>query len=333
MGSSLYAQLLERAAEDVERSGPVWDVLAPYVAPGRGGALALRLLAAVHRLVLLGRLPALARHYPSAGGTSGLAGAWPAFAGAVEHHTGEIRELVSRPCQTNEVGRCAALAFGFLEIAAATPLPLRLLEVGASAGLNLRWDHFRYEGGGAAWGDPASPVQLVRMWRDAPRHADESVTVAERRGCDLNPLDPADEANRLSLRASIWADQPLRLARLDGALRIAGRVPVRLERASVDDWLGPLLAQPATGVATVVYHSVLDEYLDGRVRARFHAAVATAAGLATPAAPLAWLRLEPSSDVRHHTLTLTLWPPGREEALAVCGAHGSDVARAAAPGS
>src|SRR5262245_20970044 len=175
MGSSLYAQLLERAAEDVERSGPAWDVLAPYVAPGRGGALALRLLAAVHRLVLLGRLPALARHYPSAGGNSGSPGAWPAFADALSRHTDEVRALIARPCQTNEVGRCAALAFGFLETAAATPLPLRLLEVGASAGLNLRWDHFRYEGGGAAWGDPESPVQLLGMWRGAPRSAGASV--------------------------------------------------------------------------------------------------------------------------------------------------------------
>lgn len=332
MGSKLYEHLLDRAALDVERSGPVWRVLSAFVAPGRGGALALRLLAAVHRLVLLGRLPDLARHYPSVGGTSGLPGAWTAFADAVETHADEVRDLVSRPCQTNEVGRCAALALGFLEIAAAHPLPLRLLEVGASAGLNLRWDHFRYAGGGAAWGDPGSPVQLTGMWRDAPRRTGSSVAVSERRGCDLNPLDPADEADRLSLRASIWADQPLRLARLDGALEIARRVPVQLERASLDDWLAPLLAQPAPGVATVVYHSVVDEYLDDPVRARFHGIIESAAGEARPAAPLAWLRLEPSSDVRHHALRLTLWPSGREEALAVCGAHGSDVARLPASG-
>lgn len=328
MGSTLYGHLLRRAAEDVERSGPAWSVLSAQVAPGRGGAVALRFLAAVHRVVLQGRLPDLARHYPSVGGSTGRPGAWEAFEAALERHEQELQALVALPCQTNDVGRCAALAFGFLQIAAAFRLPLRLLELGASAGLNLRWDHFRYGGAGAAWGDPASPVQLTGMWREVPPHADASVAVAERLGCDLHPLDPSVEADRLSLRASIWADQPLRLARLDGALEIALRIPARVEQASLERWLPALLAEPKEGVATVVYHSVVSEYLSDEVRALFHATLAEAGARAAPAAPLAWLRLEPTSEVRHHALTLTLWPPGREERLAVSGAHGSDVTAA-----
>jgi hypothetical protein len=82
MGSPLYAGLLARAATDVESGGPVLDVLAPHVAPGRGGALALRFLAAVHRLVLTGQAEALARFYPSAGGTADVGAAWAAAAGA-----------------------------------------------------------------------------------------------------------------------------------------------------------------------------------------------------------------------------------------------------------
>jgi hypothetical protein len=328
MGSPLYASLLGRAAEDAARGGPSWSVLAAHVAPGRGGAVALRFLAAVHRLVLQGRLPELARHYPSAGGSTGLPGTWDAFAQALERYEQEIRELVALPCQTNEVGRCAALAFGFLEIAAAYGLPLRLLEVGASAGLNLRWDHFRYDGGGAAFGDPASPVQLTGLWKEAPRGIGAPISVVERLGCDLQPLDPSLEADRLALRASIWADQPLRMARLNGALAVALRVPARVEQASLERWLPALLAERREGVATVVYHSVVGEYLSDEVRARFHAALEHAGVEATPSEPLGWLRLEPTSEVRHHALTLTLWPPRRELRLAVCGAHGSDVSAA-----
>src|SRR5438034_5449361 len=111
----------------------------------RASALALRFMGAVHRLVLEGRAPALARHYPSAGGEAGLEGAWAAFRDTLEQHRDTLRALVTSPVQTNEVGRSAALLGGFLLVARETGLPLRLLELGASAGLNLRWDHYRSE--------------------------------------------------------------------------------------------------------------------------------------------------------------------------------------------
>src|SRR5262245_6182968 len=79
MGSPLYAGLLREAADDVERDGPAWRVLSSHVAPGRGAALALRLMAAVHRLVLTGRAPELAPYYPSAGGDAPREGAWSFF--------------------------------------------------------------------------------------------------------------------------------------------------------------------------------------------------------------------------------------------------------------
>src|SRR5688572_20284714 len=167
MGSPLYAELLRRSAEDAEAGGAAWKVLSRHVAPGRGDAVALRLMAAVHRLVLGGQAPRLAHQYPSAGGRP-TEDAWPAFHEVLAERASELAALVALPCQTNEVGRCAAMVWGFLEVAARTGLPLRVLEVGASAGLNLRWDHFRYGGGGADWGDPASPVDLRGLWADPP---------------------------------------------------------------------------------------------------------------------------------------------------------------------
>ena len=130
--------MLEQAAADVEAGGPGWAVLEGHEGDPAGSALALRFLGAVHRLVLEGRAPALARHYPSAGGEAGLEGAWAAFRDTLEQHGDTLRALVHRPCQTNEVGRAAALFGGFLLVARETSLPLRLLELGASAGLNLR---------------------------------------------------------------------------------------------------------------------------------------------------------------------------------------------------
>ena len=144
LGSPFYADLLGRAAVDVEEGGPAARVLRGHENDPPGSMLALRLMGAVRRRVLEGALRDME---------------WPSFRRALADDAEAIRRLLERPVQTNEVGRCAALLPGFLE-AAAAGLPLRLLEVGASAGLNLRWDRYRYEAGDFAWGDPAAPVRI-----------------------------------------------------------------------------------------------------------------------------------------------------------------------------
>lgn len=328
MGSPLYTRLLDGGAADVAAGGPLWDVLSAHVAPGRGKAVALRFMAAVHRLVLTGRAPELARHYPSAGGTPDLDRVFAVFRDAVAGQTDLIRDLTSRPCQTNEVGRAAALVFGFLEAAAIARRPLRLLEIGASAGLNLRWDRFCYGGGGASWGDPASPVDLRGLWQEPPLALDATVEVRERRGCDPNPLDPGLPEDRLSLQSAVWADQSARLARLAGAFRLAERVPAELERAPASAWLPRVLAEPVPDAAAVVYHSVVEEYLPVEEREAVRQALAEAGRRATAAAPLAWVRLEPVTAVRGHGVSLTVWPGGATRVLAICGAHGTDCRRA-----
>jgi hypothetical protein len=99
---------------------------------------------------LAGDAPALAPHFvPGGDGTA----AWPAFAGLLEDASDAVREsALRRPVQTNEVGRCAALAPAILH--ASDGLPLRLLEIGASGGLNLRSGR---RAGPATSGRPSDP--------------------------------------------------------------------------------------------------------------------------------------------------------------------------------
>jgi hypothetical protein len=329
MGSPLYAELLERAADDAAAGGPVYALVEPFDAPNlRANALALRLMAAVHRLVLAGEAERLAAHYPTAGGQAGIAGAWDAFRELVADRRERLQPLVGRPCQTNEVGRCAPLAFGFLELAARSGLPLRLLEVGSSGGLNLRLDHFRYGGGGGAFGPPDSPVDLTGLWLEAPADLPERLEVAERRGCDLQPVDVDSAEGRLQLESSLWADQVARLARLRGAFELAARVAATVERASVEEWLPRVLAQPRPGVTTVVFHSIVYEYFTDPVRVGFHRALEEAGARASAAAPLVWLRFESTPATRGYGTTLTEWPGGTEHLVATSGAHGADVRRA-----
>lgn len=330
MGSPLYAHLLEQSALDALRRGPVFELIEPFDAPNlRADALALRLMAAVHRLVLTGRAPRLAAHYPTAGGRSSVEGAWEAFRELVADERETLRPLVAIPCQTNEVGRCAPLAFGFLELVARHGLPLRLLEVGTSAGLNLRLDRFRYGGGGASFGPAESPVDLTGFWLDAPPFLPATLAVVERRGCDRRPVDVAQAEGRLQLEASLWADQAARLARLRGAVELARQVPASVETASVDEWLPRVLAEPRRGATTVVFHSIVYEYFPEPVRLAFHEALDRAGAIASREAPLAWLRFEATPATRGYAATLTTWPGGEERVVATAGAHGADVRRPA----
>ena len=327
-GSALYAALLEEAVRDCASGGPCWRVLEGHEDMPLGDALAIRLLGAVHRLVLKGGAPALAAHYPSAGGVFRSADSpWPAFRDALAAHGPRLRELLLRPVQTNEVARCASLLPGFLTIAAETGLPLRLLEVGASAGLNLRFDHFRYESEGFAFGDPAAPVRLRGVFDGAAPRLGTALEVAGRSGCDQSPVDPCSDAGRLTLRSFLWPDQVERRARLDAALGVAAQVPVALERAEACEWTARR-AVPERGVATVVYHSIVMPYLGREGVRRFAGIVRDAGARATADAPFAWLFLEPSRREDggwEHAVRLTLWPGGEPRLLALSSPHGPPV--------
>lgn len=325
LGSPLYDHLLGHAVVDLDAGGVVWRVLEGREGDPGQSAVALRLLGAVHRLVLTGRAPALAGYYPSAGADprTGWRGAWEAFRGTLEEHLSEVRAELERGVQTNEVGRAGALVGGFLTVAAETGLPLRVLEVGASAGLNLRWDHFSYGVGERRWGPAGSPVQLGDPYIEGAPPFDVEAVVVERRGCDPHPLDPTTDEGRIALMSYAWPDMTLRYQHLRGAFELARAVPVTLDRSEAAPWVTAQLAEPRPGMATVVYHSVVMQYLDEAGRAAFRAALDEAAARATDAAPLAWLRFEPAR--RTFEVTLTTWPGGAERLIAESGAHGRPV--------
>jgi hypothetical protein len=323
LGSPLSAAILERAAADILAGGPAWDVLAGHAGDRPEMLLSLRFLGSLHRLVLRGATPALARCYPSAGGRDEVAGAWSDFCNVLVEHRDELRAGLDRPVQTNEVGRAAALLGGFLLVGQTTGLPLRLLELGTSAGLNLRWDHYRYEAGPDAWGDPASPVRLAGAFDGPhPRFA-QTCQVVQRRGCDAAPLDPSSEEDRLTLGSYVWADQTERLRLLDAALAVAQTVPAQVEKATAAAWLVGELRDSRPGTATVVFHSIVWQYLDEAERERVRQALAEAGARATRGAPLAWLRMEPAGEQAE--VRLTLWPGPEERLLATSAFHGRNV--------
>ncbi|MDQ1081985.1 DUF2332 domain-containing protein [Pseudoroseomonas cervicalis] len=323
LGSPLTARLLRWLSADIAAGGLAAPLVAAWPGDPLADALALRLAGGLHALVLAGQAPALAACYPPnpAPADAALAAALRAVLAARQE---ELRGFLASAPQTNEVGRAGVLLGGFLEIAAATRLPLALLEIGASAGLNLAWDRFSYRLGEAAWGDPASPVQLRPEWRGALPPLDAPLAIATRAGCDLAPMSAGDPAQALRLRAYVWPDQRDRLARLEGAIALARRLGTQVERADALDWLRPRL-HPGPGRATVLYHSIMWQYLPAATQDGILALLRQAAAQATARAPLAWLRFEMPPAGGPPELRLTLWPDGTERRLAIAHPHGQSV--------
>jgi hypothetical protein len=278
---------------------------------------------ALHALALTGSAPPLVSCYPpSAAPVEPLR---PVLLDVVREHQSAIRAFLVSPPQTNEVGRSGVLVGGFLEIAKETGLPLRCLEIGASAGLNSIWDRYHYRLGAVCWGDPQSPVSLAPGWEGPSPPVDVRLRVIERHACDIAPIDLEDPAQRLRLRAYIWADQRERLSRLESAIDLARAHGPRVDQADAADWIRAKLREPAARVATVFYHSVMWQYMPPGTQAAIQASLERAGDRATNAAPLAWLRLEPFASASGFELRMTLWPGAREFRLAVAHPHGSSV--------
>lgn len=338
LGSDVYAEVLVGVAADVDAGGVCATVLGPHADDPFASALPLRFLGSVHRLVLEGRAPALAGHYPSAGGTPGP-DLVATFLSVVSDLRPEVEARLGDGVQTNEVARSAVLVGGYAAVARRSGgLPLRVLELGASGGLNLRWDHYWYDTGASTLGDPDSPVRFEGVWQPQPgspngRLPDLAgrVDVVERAGCDRNPLDVTTDEGRLTLRSYLWPDQVERAARLDAACALAAGVPAKVDHGDLGEWAEARLAEPAPGVATVVVHSIVWQYVAPGSRDRMRAALWRAGRRATPDAPLAWLRFEPAGLVGD--LRLTWWPGGEETVLATAEYHGVPVYWGASGGS
>jgi hypothetical protein len=292
------------------------------------GAVSLRWLAGLHHLALLGLEP--------------WASLWPPAAGEVSNRSltevidlawrGEhahVRAALAHAPQTNEVQRSVALLPGLLHVAASTGLPLVLNEVGSSAGLNLWCDHYRHDHGTWAWGDAAAPLTLRADWQGPPPPLQAALRVAERAGCDLQPVDLLQPGEDLRLQSYIWADQAERLARVRAAIAVARShmqaqgVHVRPQRAA-DFVRERLLARPP-GAAWVLMHSVVWQYIPAAEQADIRAQMDAAGPAATAAAPVAWLRFEPPQPDLRVELRCRLWPGGDDRLLAVCHPHGAKI--------
>lgn len=259
--SPLYAAVLRELEADAA-TGPAWLGLIGEAWRGRSFALgwemALLFLAGLHFSALAGEAGELAAVYPSCGGSGGAPrGAAKAFLRRAP--PGFWQRLRAGKVQTNEVDRSVAWMLAAAAAFRGRNLPFHLVELGASAGLNLVGDHLPHACSFISEsGDPAEP----------PAGWDGEHQILTRTGLDLLPRRIAYVGDRLWLKACVWADDLPRLERLDRAteifLRLEGRaLGPQLERCSfaeAPDWL-ERMRRPGASEGLLVFNSIATIYL------------------------------------------------------------------------
>jgi hypothetical protein len=211
--------------------------------------------------------------------------------------------------QTNEVSRGVAWLLPALILNSWSPdIPMTLIDLGCSAGLNLAADAQTW-----LWLatdrdrtlNPAAEALITQRidFGKAERSVREALpamvakpNIQRRIGYDLNPLHLDDPTELLDLRALIWGDQPARLERFDRAVNgyHALSPAPELHSTNIIDAAQHLDTQIAAGSRLLlVYNTVTTLYLPDpeygtlrhNIEASFRALPAGVRGV--------WLELEP----------------------------------------
>jgi hypothetical protein len=316
--SPLYARLCRGIASD-----PQVLALAADTPPGQPPPNLL--LAAVHYLLLKGVRHPLAAFYPSLTSQPDSADAYPAFQSFCLEYASDIRALLlSRRVQTNEVARSACLLPAFELVARRTArAPLSLIEVGASTGLNLLWDHYGYDyGDGRRYGVPDAPLQISCALRGSilPPLPSRLPDVAFRVGIDLNPVDIQDADAVLWLRALIWPEHHERVSRLNQALDIASARRPEVLAGDALSLLPEVAARAAADTTLCVFHSVTIYQFSREQRERLTTLLL---GLSARRSVFR-ISFERPAAAEDHQLCLFSYVQGSqtEQLLAHCSAHG-----------
>ena len=249
--SSLYSALSPKIASDQE----LLELL--LVAPPTQQRANL-LFAAVHDLLLSGLDHTASRYYPSVAEevVSPDEAVFDAFRDLCLSHRSRLRETIAaRHTQTNEVRRSIAFLPVFQKISAEEPIAL--VEVGASAGLNLLVDRYRYRYGDGEWiGRSDSSVAIqCEVHGIAPPVQQEVPQISFRIGLDSHPLDVRETEDARWLMACVWPEQIDRLQLLRSAMDVARLNPPRIVSGNAIDTLEETIGEVPDELPICLFHS------------------------------------------------------------------------------
>ena len=275
---------------------------------------------------------ALAAWYPHLAGSDARqpdVEAYQAFRShALDRASALIEVGATRRTQTNEALRSAAILPWIASTAKAWDAPIHLVDIGASAGLNLCLDRFDYDYDGhlipAAF--PTATRLTLRCENRGGFALPERVpAIASRTGLDLSPIDAADADATAWLEALVWPEHTDRLERLRAALDIRRDTDVNMVAGDAAVTLREVEASLPPG-PMVVFHTVMAYQLDQEQRRALDAAVAEVA----ERRPVARIAMEPVRGTGHQHIQVGL-ALDTAEVRASAHAHGRWIDRAASP--
>jgi hypothetical protein len=291
--SPLYQELCKLIAEDRMALNMYADVPGTQRRPNL-------LLAALHYSVLRDPSHAFAAWFKTVEGKKGatdpmLTAALSSF--ITERHD-ELKLLVTKGAtQTNEVGRSALVLPALSILGAEQTKTVAIVEIGTSAGLNLRPDAYAINysdanGAISTVGPPNSTVHIAtdisRSIEPLPLEAMTSLRLGERIGVDLNPLDVNDEFQARWLCALIWPDDTARFHRLRAALAFAATHPIKIHQGDAVETVGAHIKNVPSEQLPVVVTTWVLTYLTEPQRRAFSEAL----DLAARTRDLAWITME-----------------------------------------
>lgn len=294
-------------------TSPLYQALCPVVAEDPllldlltrrrpGPQASFLLFGAVHYLLLDGAEHRLRAFYPSLAADPKAAldptEAEPAFTDFCHEYQQPLEELIrTRLVQSNVIRRAIALRYALWAVGRRCEGPVHLVEVGASAGLLMNVDRYRYLIGGRHFGRPDAQVTLDSEWRGSEPIPDLDAVprIAGKIGIDLHPIDLADARERLWLRALMWPEQHAAAALLQAAIELAREHPLTVIGGDAVDLCSMLAHDLPTGEPRVVFHAAVRMHVPKDRREAFDAAIDSLGA----SGPLFHVWLEPH-DIPHH---------------------------------
>ena len=325
MGAPVTARVAGALGDALTRDTATGRRVLDWASDPTADALPLRLVGGLHALAQAGASPPLSAVF--AGEVSDPVEVETRLREEMAAHDDALLPWLDGPPQTNEAGRSSALLVGLIAVARRFAMPLEVLEIGSSAGFNLLIDRFGFDFAGTHFGPEEAELTLTPDWRGAPP-APADLRFHSIRGVDVAPLDATDPEQARRLRGYVWADNPERLERKDRVIAMLRAKPVQLERGDAAEWLDARLAEPQPeGVARVLMHSVVWQYLGEARQAQIERAMVAAGARADARTPLAWVAMEPDRGAADMSVNVRTWPDGSPaHDIAKVQAHGRWIA-------